>query len=137
MKKFDLAQPLDLLKVIYQGGVDRATIAGWGDVVIVEAATGDAVAAGIVSKAARELAETVAAVCRKIGYDRSPFPLALGGGFVVHHASYRDHLRKNLLRQGLYPDPIGVVPEPVAGAVILAQRLLPGATVGRASPARP
>jgi N-acetylmuramic acid 6-phosphate etherase len=124
MKKFDLAQPLDLINLIYQSGVDRATIAGWADVVIEGAAAGDAVATGIVSQAARDMAETVAAVCRKIGFDRGPFPLALGGGLVVHHASYRDQLQNELNRRGLRPDPIGVVPDPVAGAVILAQRFL-------------
>jgi N-acetylmuramic acid 6-phosphate etherase len=137
MKKFQLAQPLDLINVIYQSGVDRATIAAWADIVIEEAAAGDPVAANIVGTAARELAETVAAVCCKLGFDRAPFPLALGGGIVVHHASYRDQLREELLRLGVYPDPIGVVPEPVSGAVILAQRLLPDSAVGRASPARP
>jgi N-acetylglucosamine kinase-like BadF-type ATPase len=137
MKKFGLAQPLDLINVIYQSGVDRATIAAWADVVIEEAAAGDAVAANIAATAARDLATTVAAVCRKLGFERRPFPLALGGGLVVHHASYRNQLREELLRLGFSPDPIGVVPEPVAGAVILAQRLLPGATAGRASPARP
>jgi N-acetylglucosamine kinase-like BadF-type ATPase len=137
MAKFDLAQPLDLLNVMYQSGVDRATIATWSDIAIEEAAAGDAVASSVVSRAAGDLAETVSAVCRKLRFDRAPFPLALGGGLVVHHAFYRDQLRKELLYLGVYPDPIGIVPEPVSGAVILAQRLLPPATVGRASPARP
>jgi N-acetylglucosamine kinase-like BadF-type ATPase len=124
MKKFDLAQPLDLINLIYQSGVDRATIAGWADLVIEEAGAGDTVAATIVSHAAHALAETVAAVCRKIGFDRGPFPLAFGGGLVVHHGSYRVQLGDELTHLGLHFDPIGVVPEPVAGAVILAQRLL-------------
>ncbi len=137
MTKFELAQPLDLINVIYQSGVDRATIAAWSDIVIEEAAAGDTVASSVVSRAARELAETVAAVCRKLKFDRTPFPLALGGGLVVHHASYRDQLRDELLHLGVYPDPIGIVPDPVAGAVILAQRLLPDSAVGRAAPSRP
>src|SRR3981189_556033 len=92
------AHPLALINVIYKSGVDRATIASWSDIVIEEAAAGDVVASSVVSRAARALAETVAAVCRKLEFDRAPFPLALGGGLVVHHASYRDQLREELLR---------------------------------------
>jgi len=117
-------QPLDLIGAIYQSHVDTRTIASWSDLVFEEAAAGDQVAAIIIAQAASDLAETVAAVCRKIGFTGVPFPLALGGGLVVHRAAFRDNVASELQRLGLDPDPIGLVPDPVLGSVILAQRLL-------------
>jgi N-acetylglucosamine kinase-like BadF-type ATPase len=124
LKETGKQQPLDLIGAVYQSSVDTRTIAAWADLVFEEAAAGDKVAATIVAQAARELAETVAAVCRKIGFTGAPFPLALGGGLVVHRTTFRESVASELQRLGLTPDPIGLVPDPVLGAVILAQRLL-------------
>jgi N-acetylglucosamine kinase-like BadF-type ATPase len=99
------------------------SIASWADWVFEEALAGDAVALGIIAQAAGELAGTVAAVCRTIGYTHAQFPLAMAGGLVVHRESFREDVHSELKRLGLKPEPIGLVPDPVSGAVILAQRL--------------
>jgi len=124
MKETGREQPLDLIGAIYQSNVDARTIASWADLVFEEAEAADKVAATIVGQAARDLAETVAAVCRKIAFTSAPFPLALGGSLVVHRASYRENVASDLQRLGFTPAPIGLVPDPVLGAVVLAQRLV-------------
>lgn len=123
LQKFGLKQPLDLIGVVYQGKVDRATIASWSDLAFAEAAAGDAVAAQIIGDAARELALTVAAVCRRVGFTERPYPLAVTGGLLIHHAAYRQLLARELAHAGFPADPIGIVTDPVAGSVVLAQRL--------------
>jgi N-acetylmuramic acid 6-phosphate etherase len=124
MQKFNIPRPLDLIGVVYQGKVDRPTIAAWSDLVFEEADAGDDVAQQIVAHAARELAQTVAAVGRQIGLKGRDFPLAASGGLLIHHAAYRRQLADELLVAGYRADPIGIVAEPVAGAVVLAQRLI-------------
>ncbi|MBI3863019.1 MAG: N-acetylmuramic acid 6-phosphate etherase [Planctomycetia bacterium] len=122
--KFQLRQPLDLIGAVYQGGADRRTIASWSDIVFEEAARGDAVAKTLISRAAGDLAETIAAVCRKLGFDQSAFPVALSGGLFIHHARYRELVQQELSQRKLSPAPTAVVADPVAGAVILAQRMI-------------
>jgi N-acetylmuramic acid 6-phosphate etherase len=123
LKELGSQHPLDLIGAIYQSGVERRTIAAWADFVFEEAAAGDNVAAKIISQAAHELAEAVAAVCRQIGFVEGPFPLALGGGLVVHRAAFRENVENELRRLQFHADPVGRVPDPVLGAVILAQRI--------------
>ena len=122
LDKFDLSEPLDLIGKVYQRDVDRPTIASWSDLVFEEAAGGDSVAAQIVESGARDLAEIVASVCRQIGFDGGPFPLAVSGGLLIHHAEYRAALERELNDRGYRPAPIGTVPDPVAGSLVLAQR---------------
>jgi N-acetylglucosamine kinase-like BadF-type ATPase len=122
LEKFQLQQPLDLIGAVYQGNVDRPTIASWSDIVFDEAAAGDAVAADIIERGAGEIAHAIAAVCRQLGFAGRPFPLALSGGLLTHYDSYREQVVALLKRRQLSPEPVGIVAEPVAGAVILAQR---------------
>jgi len=124
LEKFQLRRPLDLIGAVYQGNVDRPTIASWSDVVFDEAAAGDAVAVDIITRGAAELADTIAVVCSQLAFERIPFPLALSGGLLIHQAAYRDRVVSLLEQRQLTPGPVGLVAEPVAGAVILAQRRL-------------
>jgi N-acetylmuramic acid 6-phosphate etherase len=122
LEKFQLIDPLDLIGKVYDKAVDRPTIASWSDLVFEEAAAGDTVSQGIVAAGARELAEVVASVCRQIGFETAPFPLAVSGGLLIHHATYREALERELNQRGFRPDPIGIVPDPVVGSLVLAQR---------------
>lgn len=122
LEKFNLSEPLDLIGKVYQRDVDRPTIASWSDLVFEEATAGDAVASEIIASGARDLAQIVASVCRQIGFDRGPFPLAVSGGLLIHHAAYRMSLEQELNQRGFTPAPIGTVPDPVTGSLVLAQR---------------
>lgn len=127
MDKFQLHQPLDLIGAIYQGGADRPTIASWSDIVFAEAARGDTVANTLLTRAASDLADTIAPVCRWLGFDETTFPLALSGGLFIHHDRYRELVCDALKQRNLAPSDPGVVTDPVAGSVILAQRMVASA----------
>ncbi len=122
LQMFKLHDPLDLIGAVYQGDADRPAIASWSDLVFEEAARGDPVANTLLTRAAGDLADTIAAVCRKLDFDQADFPLALSGGLFIHHERYGGLVQYELSQRGLSPNPTNIVSEPVSGAVILAQR---------------
>ncbi|HTI50485.1 MAG TPA: BadF/BadG/BcrA/BcrD ATPase family protein, partial [Planctomycetaceae bacterium] len=124
LKKLDVAQPSELVIQIYRPEIDRPVIATWADIVFDAAAAGDSVATQIVAQGARDLAGAVVAVCRKVGLDNSSFPLAAGGGLLIHQPSYCEAVVAALEQSGLQAAPVSAVAEPVAGAVLLARQTL-------------
>jgi N-acetylmuramic acid 6-phosphate etherase len=124
MGRLDVARPSDLVTQVYRLQIDRPVIATWADIVFEAAETGDPVAGEIIAKGARELAAAVAAVCRNLGFNESPFPLVLGGGLLIHQPSYREGVLAALDQQGLRVAQVASVPEPVAGAILLAGEML-------------
>jgi N-acetylglucosamine kinase-like BadF-type ATPase len=119
------ATPADLVRVFYERGEDRAEIAGLSRVVFDAAADGDDIADGIVTMAASELASLVEAVARQIGLEEGArFPLGIAGGSLVHHEILRERLLETLCAGGAQPEPVTVVRTPVAGAVMLARKLV-------------
>ena len=62
-----------------------------------------------------------------MGFDDKEFPLALSGGLLIHHERYRAALGKELDQLGLHAAPMAIITDPVAGAVLLAQRSLESA----------
>jgi N-acetylglucosamine kinase-like BadF-type ATPase len=124
MKRLDVARPSELVTHIYRPQIDRPTIATWSDLVFEAADAGDSVAREIIAQGARGLAEAVAAVCGHLGLRDAPFPLALGGGLLLHQPSYVEAVLRELGRDGLRAAEVAIVPEPVAGAVLLARQML-------------
>ena len=61
------------------------------------------------------------AVAAKLGLSKAPMPLALAGGTLLQSARLRASLTKECARCGLEVRPVREVPEPVLGAVRLAQ----------------
>jgi N-acetylmuramic acid 6-phosphate etherase len=118
LSHWGLTQPQDLIAAVYRSGRDRADFAALAPLVI-ETATDDAVAAGIVAQGAHELARAGESVVRQLGWV-GPVPLALAGGLLVGSAGYRERVLRALRSLGVQPDPITLVGEPAEGAVKLA-----------------
>jgi N-acetylglucosamine kinase-like BadF-type ATPase len=99
-----------------------AAVAALADVVTQTADEGDAVAQQIIHEAAGELASMIAAVVGRLDLPAAGFPLVLAGGAVLGSARLQTCLSTHLGSLGLLPDPVAQVPEPVLGALKLAQR---------------
>jgi N-acetylmuramic acid 6-phosphate etherase len=117
--KLGLQRPPELVAALYGGAWDRTSLAALAPLVV-EAAKGDEVAASVVAEAARELAQTAAAVVHALGWTGRPFPLALAGGALIAGERYRDRVLQELRALGAKPDPVTLVHEPAEGAVRLA-----------------
>ena len=105
----------------------RQEIATLAPILLGAAEGGDKVAADIVMDAATATARLVRATTEKLGLGADA-PLALAGGIVCSNDYYRDILIRQLAENGLQPDPLTVVAEPVEGSLIMARdRLLAGA----------
>ncbi len=83
-----LAEPHQLIAWVYRPGTTKGDIAALSRLVIDEAAAGDSVAIDIVTKSARQLAETAAAAGRRLRFEHS-LPLALTGGLLVNDERFR------------------------------------------------
>lgn len=112
-----------LLEVVYRGGA-KATIAGLAPLVVRCAREGDAVAGAILRHGAQELALAVRAVARGVGAGDSPLALAVGGGLLVHEASYRVLLLRLLERRQPLSEVV-VVEQPALSAARAAADLTP------------
>jgi len=121
LERLGLEQPEQLVSAIYQSADPRATITSLADVVTRAAEEGDGVAGGILDRAGRELAAMVAAVAGKLEMQDNRFPLALAGGLLTHSGMLRERLSGHLASLNLKAEPVASVPEPVLGALKLAQ----------------
>lgn len=117
-----------LIEAVYPRAAERRWLARLARPVLETAAGGDAVARGILTAAAGELAEMVVAVAASLGLERDSYPLALGGGVLIHCDAIRIAVQQTLTDRRLAPGTLQVVPEPVSGAVRLAGELLDAAT---------
>ncbi len=124
LKELCSAEPRDFIHAVYSGVWDKAFIAGLAPLVLNAAASGDAVASAIFEQEARELAKTAAGAVANGGLPRDGVPLALTGGMVVENAMFRERFLQELRACGVTPGPVGLVDDPVVGAVVLARRLL-------------
>jgi N-acetylmuramic acid 6-phosphate etherase len=111
----------DLPAAVARHADDREWIAGLARIVFTAAEAGDAVAAGILDRAADDLAALIESVARQLCAGTHPVPLALAGGLLVHSALLQDRLVECVGRRGVIVETIGLVPDPVAGAVMIAR----------------
>lgn len=121
LEHLQLTQPEQLVGAVYPIAYDRRAIAQFAELVTQLAAADDPVAQRILDEAASELATMVAAVATKLEFPGSPFPLALAGGVLLAESGLRGRLESSMTSLGLRPQSIKPVPDPVAGAVLLAQ----------------
>jgi N-acetylglucosamine kinase-like BadF-type ATPase len=119
--------PAQLVNAVYRPEFDRTQIAALAPLVVQAAEVDPAVAQEILVPAARQLAETVIAVARQLGWPEASsadrWPLALGGSFLLHAAIVEQELLRVLAAEGLRVAG-SRVEEPVRGAIVLAGRAL-------------
>jgi N-acetylglucosamine kinase-like BadF-type ATPase len=101
----------------------RQRLANLAPLVFASAAT-DAAAAKVVSAAADDLAELVATLAGRLGFQPGEFMLALTGGVFLHQPAYRTDVVARLGRRGMAPQSVTLVESPAAGAVALARQAL-------------
>jgi N-acetylglucosamine kinase-like BadF-type ATPase len=124
MKALGTSDPRDFIPAVYRGKWDKVAIAGLAPVVQSVAASGDRVATAIFEQEARELARTAAGAVASGGLPRGGVPVALTGGMVIENVAFRERFLSELRACGVTPGPVGLVDDPVVGAVVLARRLL-------------
>jgi N-acetylglucosamine kinase-like BadF-type ATPase len=100
----------------------RERLASLGKVVF-EAAKEDEVARAVIADAARQLAEHVVSLGRRLDLAAGDFPLALAGSVALNQRELREAIVAQLRADGLAPKSVELVAEPVRGALALARRI--------------
>jgi N-acetylglucosamine kinase-like BadF-type ATPase len=123
LDRLQVDEPRSALSALEKTGNVRGAIASLADLVEATARGGDASAAAIVDEAAEELATMIATLANQLSFDQE-FPLALAGGVICGSELLRDRLEAALKQCSLNPNPIKLVPHPVAGCLRIARQLL-------------
>jgi N-acetylglucosamine kinase-like BadF-type ATPase len=126
MTHLDLHEPFQIISWVYAGGTSKGDIAALSSIVVEEAAGGDDVARQIILESARELAVTVGAAARRLGFAGS-LPVALTGGMLLHIDSFRESMLDRLREEWPQLD-VQLVSDP---ALTAAQSLARSAREGR------
>ena len=117
------AQPSQIVTAIYAPDFTRARIAAMAPEVLAACAESPEDGDRLLAPAGATLAETVAAVARSLGWSSGELPLAAAGGFILSATALRQAMIDALVQRGYQPS-LTLVPDPVRGAVILAERTL-------------
>lgn len=123
MDRLEVVDPRELIPVVYGGGWDKAAIAGLAPLVL-ELAPEDETAAAILDEQALELAKSAAGAVTSGKLTREDVPVALTGGMFLQCEPFRTRFLEHLKRLGVTPGPVGLVDDPVAGAIAIARRTL-------------
>jgi N-acetylglucosamine kinase-like BadF-type ATPase len=115
--------PASIVPALYAPGMDRTRIAALAPTVLEAVAADPALVDRLLRPAGVALAEQAVAVARCLGWTSGALPLALAGGFLLSAPDVSRALVDGLTRAG-YEVTASPVPEPVRGAVVLAERAL-------------
>lgn len=115
-----LDSPPQLIHAVYVRGLHRFAIAQIAPIVQQAANRGDAVAAGIIDRAAAELAAAAASVIRRLDMRGDAFPIVLGGGIFRGLPSLAGMVAGLLAEVAPRSDVRPLTVEPALGAVTLA-----------------
>jgi N-acetylglucosamine kinase-like BadF-type ATPase len=122
LAEWGLTAAEELIRRVYRESKLPADVAALAPLVITASAD-DAVAAGIVAGAGRELALALAAVVSRLGM-APRVPVAMAGGLLVNSEVLRRAVIASAVERGLRLEPVVRVPEPAQGALRLARELL-------------
>jgi N-acetylglucosamine kinase-like BadF-type ATPase len=127
LRELDARSPSDLIPVLDMHGPDRADshrLAALTPIVLRAAAEGDPTARAIRAQAAKELADLVLDLARNLNMAPGHYALAVAGGLLIHDGPLRQAMSDRLEAAQYAPQRLAVVPEPVRGALLLAQQLV-------------
>lgn len=113
--------PMGLVSVIYEPGMDRTRIAGYAPKIIEAIRAEHRLVNVFLKPAGVELAEAAAAVARSLKLQVGPLPLGLAGSFLIMTPEIRAALLDHLHRLGYQPQ-VTDVERPVLGGIILARK---------------
>ncbi len=118
-----VTQASQIVMTIYAPEFDRSRMAALAPDVLAACATSPEDAQRLLTPAGAALAEMVVAAARSLGWLSGTLPLAAAGGFLLSATPVLQALIEGLARQGYQPS-VTHVPDPVRGAVVLAERAL-------------
>lgn len=118
--RFGAGGVTELPAMLAAADTTRAVIAAFAADVIATAAAGDAVAGGILDKAAALLARQAVAVGVRLGVAAGGYPLRLAGGLLCQVPAMRQRLHDRLTAAGLPPAMTVRVPDLAAAAARMA-----------------
>lgn len=124
LQQLGVTEPRQIARALTSSGAAQHSIAALAPLVMSAAINADPVAMRIVDDAADAAARLVKAAIDKLHLDASA-PLALAGGVACSGNYFRAALLDKLLKHGIRPEPVTLVPAPVEGALLMARdRLL-------------
>jgi len=118
-----VVEPSQIVTALYAPEFRRARIAALAPDVLAACAEVPELSQRLLLPAGAALADTVAAVAIALGWPSGELPLATAGGFLLSAPIVLRELLDGLTRRGYQPA-VTPVPDPVRGAVILAERVL-------------
>jgi N-acetylglucosamine kinase-like BadF-type ATPase len=124
-KALGVDQVSQMVTAVYAPEFSRTRIASLTPEVLAACSEAPDDVARLLVPAGAALAETVAAVARALGWSSGGLPLAAAGGLLLSAAAVRQAMIDDLIHRGYQPA-VMLVPDPVRGAVILAERALAG-----------
>jgi N-acetylglucosamine kinase-like BadF-type ATPase len=110
-----------IVTAIYAAGFDRSRIAALAPEVVAACGASSEAAERLLVPAGGALADMVIAVARSLGWFSGVLPLAAAGGFLLSAMPVLQALIDSLMERG-YEPAVALVPDPVRGAVLLAER---------------
>jgi N-acetylglucosamine kinase-like BadF-type ATPase len=122
--QLDLPRPAAIVERVYGAVVPRQVIAELAPLVFDAAQRADAIAAAILHSASQQLADMAITVAHSLNLP-APLHLACTGGVLLNHPDYRDAVAHSITARTGHSPEVTCVPEPVLGALHLAQKLLP------------
>jgi N-acetylglucosamine kinase-like BadF-type ATPase len=121
-----VSEPSEIVTAIYAPDFDRTRMAALAPEVLAACLESPEASQRLLSPAGVALAEMVFAVARKLGWSRGALPLGAAGGFLLSATPVLQAMIHDLSGHG-YQVAVTQVPDPVRGAVLLAERALDAA----------
>lgn len=88
-QRFGLENPHQIITWVYDASTSKGDLAALAAIVMEEAGAGDEEAIGMVQDSAAELAQTVSAVAKRLGFT-DHVPMALTGGMLARNPMFRE-----------------------------------------------
>lgn len=123
LRALGVKTPAEIVSALYAPDFDRTRIAALAPEVLAAVDEEPDLVKHLLNPAAFALAEQVSAVARTLGFPTGELPLAIGGGFLLSSKDLMEQVIANLGLIGLNVIAT-TVPEPVRGAIVLAEQSL-------------